>query len=104
MFFILWALGLLAAVAATDFHYPDGNNGQQEEEHSVAGYEDRSSGSVETEYVYLDHKNEPICPSGGHPVCCTDGLEYFYFENSCHMQKHNLRELFEGRRGKSRSA
>lgn len=45
------------------------------------------------QYQYVDH--QPQCREGGEPVCATNGNNYFYFENNCKLEAHNMQLLFQ---------
>lgn len=45
------------------------------------------------QYQYVDH--QPNCREGGQPVCATNGNNYFYFENDCKLEAHNMQLLFQ---------
>lgn len=45
------------------------------------------------QYQYVDH--QPNCREGGQPVCATNGHTYFYFENDCKLEAHNMQLLFQ---------
>lgn len=45
------------------------------------------------QYQYVDY--QPNCKSGGDPVCATNGIKYFHFENDCKLEAHNIKLLFQ---------
>ncbi|KAH8415396.1 hypothetical protein KR222_009144, partial [Zaprionus bogoriensis] len=45
------------------------------------------------QYQYVDY--QPNCREGGQPVCATNGNNYFYFENDCKLEAHNMKMLFQ---------
>ncbi|XP_034482474.1 uncharacterized protein LOC117787942 [Drosophila innubila] len=94
---LLWMINLAAGKQANNnWQY----NGQQYDNAQYAKLFGQVTGSNPAQehfgpfqYQYVDY--QPNCKSGGQPVCATNGMKYFYFENDCKLEAHNIKSLFQ---------